>query len=387
MYPRFFLPPKKENYFLFGPRGTGKSTWLRSIYKDALWIDLLDPENFRLFSSHPKRLAQILEADPHAQTIIIDEIQKVPPLLDVIHSLIEQKKGYQFVLTGSSARKLKQHGVNLLGGRALLRHMPPFFAKELGKDFDLSRNLKLGMLPIVLDSDVPEEVLRAYVGIYLKEEVQAEGIVRKMGDFARFLETMSFSHGSLINTSNIARECGVARRTVESYLTILQDLLLGFQLDVFTRKAKRNLTSHSKFYYFDAGVYHSIRPQNLHDIASEQEGPALEGLVGQHLKAWIHAQKENYALSFWRTQTNLEVDFIVSGPDCFLAIEVKNGAHIHPKELTGLEKFLADYPQATGILLYRGKVRYKEKGILCIPVEEFLMGVDPRSSLVSNLNR
>jgi len=383
MYRRFFSPPKKESYFLFGPRGTGKSTWLREVYPDAYWIDLLNPELFRFFSAGPERLRTVLESHKGQKTIVIDEIQKIPTLLDVVHSLIEEKKGYQFILTGSSSRKLRNHGVNLLGGRALLRHMPPFFAKEIGNAFSLSRNLKLGMLPIVLDSESPEEVLRAYAGIYLKEEVQAEGIVRNIGDFARFLEAMSFSHGSLINTSNIARECQIARKTVDNYLLILNDLLLGFQIDVFRRKAKRGLVNRSKFYFFDSGVYYSIRPQNLHDIESEKEGAALEGLVAQHLKGWIDAQQKPYALNFWQTQTKVEVDFIVSGPDCFLAIEVKNGTQVHPHELRGLEKFQEDYPQAKPLLLYRGKTPYKEKGILCYPVEAFLKEIDPGLPLYS----
>lgn len=376
MRKRFFTPPQ-QSYFLFGPRGTGKSTWLKQHYPETFWVDLMDPEVYRLFSAHPERLRQVLEDQPHQKIVVIDEVQKTPDLLNVVHSLIEEKRGYQFIMTGSSSRKLKKYGVNLLGGRALLRYMPPFFAGELGDDFDLAQNIKLGMLPIVLDSLSPEEVLRAYIGIYLKDEVQAEGIVRNVGDFARFLETMSFSHASVLNTSNISRECQVARKTVESYLIILEDLLLSFHLDVFYRKAKRELSSHQKFYFFDSGVYSFLRPQNYYDKSTEQEGPALEGLVAQHLRAWIHAQVQNYQLHFWRTASKLEVDFIVSGPDCLLAIEVKNGATVHPSDLRGLEAFKEDYPEAEPILLYRGKHRYKEKGILCCPVDEFLLQIHP----------
>lgn len=384
MYPRFITPPS-QSYFLFGPRGTGKSTWLKTHYPDAYWIDLLNPELLRFFAAGPERLIPILEEHPQQKIVIIDEVQKLPELLNVVHILIEQKKGYQFILTGSSSRKLKRYGVNLLGGRALLKYMPPFFAAELGKTFNLSKQLKLGMLPIVFDSSTPEEILRAYVGIYLKEEVQAEGIVRNIGDFARFLETMSFSHGSLINASNIARECQIARKTADSFLLILEDLLLAFQLRVFTRRAKRSLVTHSKFYFFDSGVYYSVRPKNLYDVESEKEGAALEGLVGQHLKAWINAQVENYQLHFWQTTSKVEVDFIVSGPDCFLAIEVKNGTSINPGDLHGLETFSKDYPEATPILLYRGKHRYKEKNILCCPVDEFLLSIDPRCNLLRSI--
>jgi len=188
---------------------------------------------------------------------------------------------------------------------------------------------------------------------------------------------MSFSHASVINASNIAREAQIARKTVDSYLIILEDLLLAFQLQVFRRKAKRTLSTHSKFYFFDSGVYCSIRPQNFHDVASEKEGAALEGLVAQHLKGWVDAQKEKHGLHFWRTSTKVEVDFIVSGPSCFFAIEVKNGKTIHPSDLKGLESFSSDYPEATSILLYRGKHREKRKNILCYPVEDFLKQIDP----------
>jgi predicted AAA+ superfamily ATPase len=379
MHPRFFTPPE-QSYFLFGPRGTGKSTWLKQRYPEALWIDLTDPELFRFFSAGPERLRQLLAAHPE-QRVVVDEVQKVPDLLNVVHAVIEEKRGYQFVLTGSSARKLRQQGVNLLGGRALLRHMPPFYAGELGNSFDLHKQLRLGMLPIVLDAPAPEEVLRAYAGIYLKEEVQAAGIVRRVGDFARFLESMSFSHAALINASNIARECQIARKTVDGYLLILEDLLLSFQLSVFRRKAKRAVTSHAKFYLFDAGVYSFIRPQTLYDNTAEREGAALEGLVAQHLRAWVNDQAGTHSLHFWRTASQLEVDFIVSGPDCFFAIEVKNGAAIHPSDLRGLEAFCSDYPEATPVLLYRGTQRLKERGILCCPVDAFLPQIHPRSRL------
>ncbi len=375
MHNRFFTPPG-QSYFLFGPRGTGKSTWLKTHYPNAYWIDLLDPETFRFFSAGPERLFQILAENLEQKVVVIDEVQKAPELLNVVHSLIEEKKGYQFILTGSSARKLKKQGVNLLGGRAFLKHMPPFYARELGLSFNLARSLKLGMLPIVLDSPNPEEVLRAYAGIYLKEEVQAEGIVRSVGDFARFLETMSFSHASLINASNISRECQIARKTVDSYLMILEDLLLSFQLQIFRRKAKRALSDHSKFYFFDAGVYCSLTFKE-----TEREGAALEGLVAQHLKAWVDAQIEPHQIHFWRTVSKVEVDFVLSGPASFFAIEVKNGSTVHPADLRSLEIFLEDYPEAKAILLYRGKHKFTERGILCYPVDEYLMQIQPEFPL------
>lgn len=376
MYKRFFSPPK-HSYFLFGPRGTGKSTWLKQHYRNAYWIDLLDPALFRFFAAAPERLQKVLEPLKNTRVVVIDEVQKVPELLNVVHSLIESKQGYQFILTGSSSRKLKQQGVNLLAGRALLKHMSPFFAGEMGKDFSLDRSLRLGMLPIVHDSEYPEEVLRAYGGMYLKEEVQNEGIVRNVGDFARFLEVMSFSHGSLLNASNIARECQIARKTIDSYLLVLEDLLLAFHLSAFHHRAKRALVQHQKFYYFDCGVFASLRPQNAHDRNEELAGPALEGLVAQHLKAWVDDQREMHRLYFWRTSSNVEVDFVVYGPSCFLAIEVKNGSIIHPGDLKGLKAFAEDYPEVIPILLYRGKHVVKENKILCYPIDQFLLGIHP----------
>lgn len=377
MIPRFFDTPN-QSYFLFGPRGTGKSSFLRAKYPDAFVLDLLDPETYRLFVSRPEQLISILDGDLSINQVVIDEVQKIPELLNVVHLMIEKKRGLQFILTGSSSRKLKKYGTNLLGGRALLKYMPPFFASEIVTHFKLEERLKWGMLPIVFDSEVPQEVLKAYVGIYLKEEVQEEGIVRKVGDFARFLEVMSFSHAQILNASNISREAQIARKTVDSYLSILYDLLLGFELSVFTRKAKRRLSSGNKFYFFDSGVYSSVKPKSLYEVETETQGSALEGLVAQHLKAWVQAQSESYQLHYWRTSSQVEVDFILSGKDLFYAIEVKNGKVIHPKDLRGLQLFQEDYPQCQSIMLYRGKQKYREKQILCLPIDTFLTMIHPK---------
>jgi predicted AAA+ superfamily ATPase len=217
--------------------------------------------------------------------------------------------------------------------------------------------------------------------MYLKEEVQAEGLVRSIGDFARFLEIISFSHAAELTVSNISRECNVARKTVENYIQVLEDLLLGYTLSVFTKRAQRALAERPKFYLFDAGVYRSLRPHRPLDVPQEIQGAAIEGLVCQHLKAWVDAQVENYELAFWRTRSKLEVDFIVYGPNMFLAIEVKHGETIHPSDLRGLEAFHKDYPECTPLLLYRGNLRMKIKEILCVPCEEFLLSIHPDKSL------
>lgn len=373
---RFFKAPA-QSFFLFGPRGTGKSTWLRDKYPDALWIDLLELDQLRLYSAAPERLKETIAAHPNQKVVVIDEVQKIPDILSVVHSLIEEQRGIQFVLTGSSARQLRRVGVDLLAGRAILKHMSPFFAAELGDQFHLQEALELGLLPLVRGSATPESALKTYVGMYLKEEVQAEGLVRQIGDFARFLEVISFSHAAELVVSNISRECSIARTTVENYIQILRDLLLGFTLAVFTKRAARALAERPKFYLFDAGIYRSLRPQRPLDVVPEIQGAALEGLVCQHLKSWIDAQIENYELAFWRTRSKLEVDFIVYGPNTFLAIEVKHGETVHPADLKGLEAFQEDYPECTPLFLYRGKMKFKRGKILCIPCEEFLLTLHP----------
>ena len=367
------------SYFLLGPRGTGKTTWLKHQYPDAVWINLLEAELFQYYSARPQRLRELIEAYPEKKVVIIDEIQKIPELLPLIHSLIEEKRGLQFIMTGSSARKLKEEGVNLLGGRAEKRHMHPFVANELGDAFSVERALEIGMLPLVWGSDNPNSVLNAYTGLYLQEEVKGEGIVRSVGDFARFMEIISFSHASVINTNNIARECDVTRKTVDSYIQILIDLLLAFEVPVFTQRAKRKMIAHAKLYLFDSGVYRNLRPMGPLDSVEEILGGALEGLVAQHLRAWIDYQEKKHRLFFWRTQTGVEVDFIVYGPQGLWAIEVKNHDRVFPKDLKGLRAFCEDYPEATPLLLYRGKYRILQNGVMCIPCEEFLKQIHPEN--------
>lgn len=351
-------------------------------YPNGLFIDLLSPETFRLYHSYPERLEELVKAS-RAKTIIIDEVQKAPELLSVVHRLIEQKQGWQFVLTGSSSRKLKQSGVDLLAGRAVIRHMHPFMAAELGEIFSLDQALQYGLVPLIFESQDIADTLKAYIGIYLTEEVKAEGLVRNIGDFSRFLEITSFSQGSVLNASNIARECMVSRKLIEGYLSVLEDLLLSYHLPVFTLCAKRKTVSHNKFYYFDVGVYRSLRMTGFLDQITEVNGPGLEGLVLQHLRAWNDYQNSPNKLYYWRTQHGVEVDFIIYGPQGLYAIEVKNAKMIHDKDLKSLEIFCTDYPEAKAIMLYRGHEQLQKKSILCMPVEEFLKELIPTKPLIS----
>jgi predicted AAA+ superfamily ATPase len=376
-YPRFLLPPSKQSFFLFGPRGTGKSTWLSTRFPNALVLDLLDPETFRRFAARPERLKELLKAQPDNIIVIIDEVQKVPQLLPVVHSLIEKNKQYQFILTGSSSRKLKRTGVDLLGGRALLCRMHPFMAAERGEDFSLESTLQLGLVPLIREAPDPKNTLKSYAALYLKEEVQTEGEIRNLGAFARFLEVVSFSHGSVLNISNVARESEISRKVIDGYLQILHDLLLCFYLPVFTKKASRQMSLRPKFYYFDAGVFRSLRPKGPLDRPEEIEGLALEGLVAQHLRAWADYSKDDVSLFFWRTKNGLEVDFVLYGESVFQAIEVKNTSQIRPKDLRGLKEFGKDYPQAKRILLYRGNEHLVIDEITCQPIDDFLINLVP----------
>ncbi len=371
-----FFRSSKQSFFLFGPRGTGKSTWLKQHFSKSVVIDLLAPDQFRLYSSRPERLQEVVSGS-EGKTIIIDEVQKIPELLDVVHKLLEETNGIQFILTGSSARKLRRTGVDLLAGRAVVKTMHPFMAAELGENFSLHDSLQIGLVPLISRSSNPQETLASYVALYLKEEVQMEGVVRNIGAFNRFLEAASFSHGSTINVSEIARECQVKRKTVDNYLAVLDDLLLSFRVPVFSRRAKRHLISHPKFYYFDSGVFRSLRPTGPLDSPQEIDGAGLEGLVAQHLRAWIAYGSKPCDLYYWKTKSGVEVDFILYGQDCFWAIEVKNSAKINNKMLKGLNTFLEDYPEAQTILLYRGNERLKIGNILCLPCEPFLRSLVP----------
>jgi len=376
------LYPPKQSFFLFGPRGTGKSLWVQRRFKNALFLDFLSPETFRSYSAYPERLRGVIAANPGKTDIVLDEIQKVPQVLSVIHSLIEERKDLRFIMTGSSSRKIKKTGADLLGGRAANISMHPFMASELGASFSLESALETGLLPLVRFAAEPLQTLAGYLALYVKEEVQSEALVRNIPAFARFLEAASFSHGSVLSVSGVARECAAERKTVEGYLKILEDLLLSFQVGVFGKRAKRKLVGHSKFYFFDAGVFRSIRPKGPLDRPQEIDGGALEGLVAQHLRAWIGYRGKENRLYYWRTPKGLEVDFVVYGEDGLFAFEVKNTARPRPEDLRALEAFKRDYPEAECACLYRGAERLKTGNVLCLPCGEFLSGMKPGNPLL-----
>lgn len=361
----------ETSFFLFGPRGTGKSTFVKKLIdRNSLYIDFLDPDTFRTYAAFPETLLKTVNAVKPTR-VIIDEVQKVPQILDVVHKIIEERK-IHFILTGSGARKLKKEGADLLGGRALYCRMHPFTANELGTSFSLDKALQTGLIPVVERSADPAKTLSAYVDIYLREEILAEGLIRNLGTFTRFLEIISYSHGAVLNVSNLARECQIGRGIVTGYVDILEDLLLAYRLPVFSKRAKRKTATHPKFYLFDNGLYRRLRQRGPLDIESEISGPALEGLVGQHLRAYSDFALPETKLFYWRSLAGNEVDFVLYGGKTFTAVEVKNTKVLRPTDYNGLASFGDDYPETSLVLLYRGSVPMKHKNILVVPVEMFL---------------
>ncbi|MFV1974998.1 MAG: ATP-binding protein [Candidatus Scalindua sp.] len=372
MYSRLLKEPIKLNksFFLFGPRGTGKTTWLKASFPQGLYLDLLGFDLYNNLLARPDRLENLIPPG-FKDYIILDEIQKVPDLLNEVHRLIEKHR-YKFVLTGSSARNLRKKGVNLLAGRALNYRMHPLTTIELGNDFDLERALRFGHLPSIPSEPDPWQFLKSYVQTYLREEVLQEGLTRNIGSFTRFLETASFSQGSVLNTSEVAREAGLERMRVESYFSILEDLLLATRLPVFTRRAKRRMMTHPKFYFFDVGIFRTLRPMGPLDSPEEAEGPSLETLCFQELKAINDYYNFQYELYYWRTSNGVEVDFILYGSKGIIAFEIKRSSRLTKKDLKGLNAFKINFPEARLYLLYGGKREEFEGEINILPVVKAL---------------
>ncbi len=370
MYSRIIKPPTDKSFFLFGPRGTGKTTWVKSCFPDALYIDLLEAEMYNDLLANPQRLENFIPKESK-NWVIIDEIQRVPELLNEVHRLIEKYK-YKFILTGSSARKLRKKGNNLLGGRALSYSMYPLAAVELGKDFVLASSLKYGFLPSVYLEKEPKAYLESYVKTYLDEEIRHEGLTRNLGAFARFLEAASFSQGSILSVSAIARECAVERKVVENYFSILEDLLIAYKLPVFTKKAKRRMVSHPKFYFFDVGVYRTLRPMGPLDRPEEVEGIALETVLYQQLIAVNESLRLGYSIYYWRTANNMEVDFVLYGEKGIMAFEIKRTGKVSGSMLSGLKAFLKDYPMAKAYFVYGGDRYMRDGNIEIVPVNDMI---------------
>lgn len=378
MYSRILSPPEaKQSFFLFGPRGTGKSSWVTTTFPKATYIDLLEDDVYRRLLARPGSLLDFLP--PKVSAVIVDEVQKVPALLDEIHRLIERKK-IKFILTGSSARKLRRQGVNLLAGRALTYSMYPLTALEMGRDFDLQHAIRYGMLPMAVSAKNATKFLAAYVNTYLKEEIEHEGLTRQIGSFARFLETASYSQASLLSVSGIATDAQINRKVVEDYFTILRDLLLSYELPVFSRRAKRELMTKRKFYFFDAGVFRTLRPRGPLDSDSEVNGQAFETLCLQELIALNHYLDLGYSFYHWRTRKHEEVDLVLYGERGLLAFEFKSSSRLRDDDFEKLKLFASDYPEAKIHLVYGGNETRNHAGVRIISARDFF--ADARKFLI-----
>jgi uncharacterized protein len=369
VFPRFYKPLKNKSFFLFGPRGTGKTTWLKQRFPDAQRFDLLDSETARLFLSAPERLESRIVGKPG--WIVIDEVQKVPGLLDEVHRLIEDRR-LSFVLTGSSARKLRRGSANLLAGRAIQKFFYPLTAWELGKDFQLAKALEYGLLPSVWTEENARQYLATYVFTYLKEEVYAESLVRNLGNFSRFLEVMSYSQAAPLSLAATGRDVGVDSKVIANYLEVLEDLLLAVRLPVFTRRAKRRMTAHPKFFFFDSGVFRALRPRGPLDVNAEIDGAALETLFFQHLRALGEFTEWDQTLYFWKTADKKEVDFVSYGSLGLFAFEIKRSTVIRDQDLDALRTFGQDYPMAKRFVCYGGERESVRDGISILNFEEAL---------------
>ena len=365
--------PGTETFFLWGPRQVGKTTLLREHYGDCRWIDLLKADQFRRYAVNPEFLREEVEAEQGEEPtqVVLDEIQKVPALLDEVHWLMENRN-VQFALCGSSARKVRRGAANLLGGRAVRYRLHGLTAAEIGSGFDLDRLLNHGYLPRIFGADRPGRLLDAYVADYLKEEVAAEGLVRNLPAFSGFLDAAALSDGELINFSNIGTDCGVSGHTARSYFEILEDTLLGRWLPAYRKRPKRRVIGAPKFYLADVGVVNRLARRGRLSRGSEAYGRAFENWVFHELSAWLDYADDGDALSYWRVAGGTEVDFVVG--DMRLAVEAKASARIVTRHLKGLRSLVTDHPDVGRrvVVCLEDRVRRTEDGIDILPAEAFV---------------
>ncbi len=363
--------PGRETFFLWGPRQTGKSTLLRKHYPGGHWIDLLKSDEFRRYATRPELLRLELEADPDpARQIVIDEVQKVPALLNEVHWLMENR-GLHFALCGSSARKVRRGAANLLGGRALRYELRGLTAGELADSFDLDRLLNHGYLPRIHQSARPRRLLDSYIADYLKEEIAAEGLVRNLPAFSGFLDAAALSDTEPVNFSNIARECGVSSQGVKNYFGILEDTLLGRWLPAWRKRRKRRLIGAAKFYFSDVGVVNRLARRGSLERGSELYGKAFENWVHHELAAFVAYTDFDGGLTHWRLPSGVEVDFVLG--DMALAVEAKTSAVIGRHHLKGLRSLATEHDVRRRVIVcLEPKARRTEDGIEVLPAERFV---------------
>lgn len=370
MYERFLdleTLLAKRSLFLFGPRQTGKSTLVRGTFPEATYFDLLEADTFRELSARPEYMRQTLP--PTSRIVVIDEVQKLPPLLDEVHLLIERDKRLRFVLTGSSARKLRRGGANLLAGRARICRLHPLAACELPPERLLDR-INRGGLPSILDSEEYREDLRAYVGTYLQEEVRAEGLARSIGNFSRFLEVAGLTNGEQINFTSVASDVGLSPNTVREYYQILEDTLVGHLLPPFQGTTKRKPVATAKFYLFDVGVANSLRRMGRIERGSDAYGRALEHLVFLELRTYLDYTRSDEPLTFWRSRSQFEVDFMIHDR---VAIEVKAKSRISPRDYKGILALDEELDlERRVVVCEEARRRRDDRGVEILPVATFL---------------
>lgn len=357
-----------ESTFLWGARQTGKSTLLKNIFPDATCFDLLLAGEFNRFQRNTSILREILEADQSTGPVIIDEIQQIPALLNEIQWLMVNRNR-QFILSGSSPRKIIRAGANLLGGRALRYELYPLIFKEI-PDFDLLRALNRGLMPRHYLSTNYRKLISAYIGSYLRDEIMAEARIRNISSFSRFLEMAAFSNGEIVNYSNIAAECGVSSPTVREYFQILEDTLTGRFLPSFQKRPKRRVILSPKFYYFDIGITNHLLKRGEIFTGSESFGKAFEHFIYHEIYSHSHYSDLNYPISYWRTASQVEVDFILG--DHETAIEVKSTEMANPGHLRGLKSFSEEYKVRRSILISNDPTPRKIGDILILPWRVFL---------------
>ncbi len=360
---------KKKSHFLFGPRATGKTTLIhQQLRKKAFFIDLLKGEFALRLGAHPSELEGIISENLKSSSwIVIDEVQKIPALLDEVHRLIEEK-GWRFLLTGSSARKLRRGQANLLAGRAWRAELFPLTWQEL-PDFNLDRYLRYGGLPAVVTSPEAEEELHAYVQTYLREEILAEGLIRQLPPFSRFLQTAALMNGQLVNYAQVGSDAEVPAQTVREYFSILEDTLIGFQLPPWTRSKKRKAIQTAKFYFFDPGVTHTLAGTKTLDRNSNLYGTSFEQFLGMEIKAYLSYTRSKEELFYWRTTHGDEVDFLIGEE---VGIEVKSTVRRSTRDATGLKRLEEERKFKKLFLVTQDKISSREGSIVSLHWEEFL---------------
>lgn len=368
----------QQSFFLMGPRGTGKSTWIKKVLPTATRFDLLDEASYQRYLGHPAAFGQELRAQSPGTWVVVDEVQRLPSLLNEVQRAIEEQR-LRFALLGSSARKLKREGANLLAGRALRREMHPFLPEELGDDFSLDAVLEHGTVPVVWQAPDRREALLAYVRMYLREEIQAEATVRNLPGFARFLPIAGLFHGQTLNAAGLARDAGVSRTTVLGYLDVLEDTLVSFRLPAFESKLRVRERRHPKFYVFDPGVARALRGRVVGKAPREEMGALLEGWVLGVLRAYGHHRELFDEWAYWAPADAkaTEVDVVLTRGSERLAIEIKLGDARSPEDLRGL-RAIAELEGLVRRVLVCGveRSRVTEDGIEVWPLARFLREVE-----------